>query len=203
MNPGTPLKLAGTTLTLFALLVVEYGHSRPQDDTRSTVPIPSSPAIPARTQAAPAADTQARVNGILARPLFAATRRPPSAAPIAAKGPPALPRLTAVLVSGRGKTVIFAGGPDKKPVSLGEGGRIGAYVVQSIDTGQATLLGPEGVRVLRPIYDGAALGAATSAAAAAPPPTLDPLRQAALSLGIPGLAQQPANPVLGMQDALK
>ena len=188
---------------LLAVLVVEYQHSRPQDDTLSAVSIPSSPAIPARTQAVPAADTQARVNGILARPLFAATRRPPPAASIAAKGPAALPRLTAVLVSRRGKTVIFAGGPDIKPISLGEGGRIGTYVVQSIGAGQATLLGPDGVRILRPMYDGAALGAAARVPATGPPSTLDPLRQSALSLGIPGFAQQPANPALGMQDALK
>ncbi len=177
MNPVSLLTLAGMAVVLVASLIGEYAASRPENDTLSLVSTRSSPTIPARAQLPPSADTQVQVNDILARPLFAATRRPPPVASITSSGPAALPRLSAVLVSGHGRTVIFAGGPSGKPVSLVEGGRIGAYVVQSIGVGQATLAGPDGVRVLRPTFEGAAAGTAAVGPVIVPPSTLNRLRQ--------------------------
>ncbi len=191
MNPAGLLALAGMAVVLVASLIVEYQASRPEDATLPLASTRSPPAIPARAPPLPGADIQARVDDILARPLFAPTRRPPPGAAVAARGPAALPRLTAVLVSGRGKTVIFAGGADGKPVTLGEGGHIGPYVVQSIGVGEATVAGPDGAHVLRPMFTGTP-GAISSAPVAAAPSILDLLRQSTPSVGV--LAPPPAAP---------
>src|SRR5919202_1181988 len=66
----------------------------------------------------------------LARPLFSPKRRPGSiAANDTAKD---LTRLTGVLVSPAGKNAIFAGSAGGKPIVIGEGERIGGYVISSI-----------------------------------------------------------------------
>jgi hypothetical protein len=88
---------------------------------------------------------------ILTRPLFGPSRRPDAvAANDAAAG---LGRLTGVMVSPTGKSAIFAGPVGGKSVVVVEGARIGEYVVGSIDVGAVTIMGPEGQRVLHPVFD--------------------------------------------------
>lgn len=115
-------------------------------------PTPAQPAPALRTDAARPADQAATwAQTALARPLFSPTRRPAAAA---APGAPAgLPRVTAILVSPSGKSVIFAAGDGGKPVVAGEGSRVGAYQVQSIEVGRVTVLGPGGPQVLGPSFD--------------------------------------------------
>lgn len=111
---------------------------------------------------------QAMVDGALARPLFAATRRPAATALIAAPAaaaPANLPRLAGVLVNGGSRRAIFAGAGGGKPIVAQEGSQVGAYTVQAIEAGQVTLIGPGGVQVVRPSFDTRAPGQA-----AAPPP---------------------------------
>lgn len=111
---------------------------------------------------------QAVVDGVLARPLFAATRRPAATAPTvapAAAAPANLPRLAGVLVNGGSRRAIFAEPGGGKPIVLQEGSQVGAYTVQAIEAGQVTLMGPAGVQVVRPSFDTRAPGQA-----AAPPP---------------------------------
>ncbi len=187
MNRAALLACTGVAAVLVATLIVEYQATRPEDDNLPLVPNRSTSAIPARINAISGTDMHEEVDTILARPVFAASRRPPPRGSASVSGPTALPRLTAVLVSGRGKTVIFAGGPNGKPVSLGEGGSIGAYVVQSIGVGQATIAGPDGVHVLRPMFDGTAAGATPNSPVAARPSILDLLRQSTPALGGLGL----------------
>ena len=167
--------IAGLLTVLVGVLLIDYQATPPEDH-----PLPPTAPIPATTgtaRAAAAADTeiQAQVDRILARPLFNASRRPAATVAAAVNGPAALPRLSAIVVSSRGRSVIFAGSAGGKAVTVAEGGRIGAYVVQSIGAGQATVTGPDGAHVLRPLFD----GAATRDAAAAPvqPSILDLLRQ--------------------------
>lgn len=143
-------------------------------------PPPAAAASPDRP--APAPDrTQAWVATILARPLFSPTRRPPpAAAAAAAPGIAELPRLTAVLVTPSGKSVIFAAANGGKPIVAAEGSRIGPYVVQRIEAGRITMLGPEGSRVLQPTFDkDAPRPPVPGSAAGAPPPGAFP--------GLPGL----------------
>ncbi len=191
MNRAALLACAGLAGVLVASLIVEYQASRPEDDNLPIVLNRSAPATPARAQATSGTDTRQEVDAILARPVFAASRRPPPRSSGSVAGPTALPRLTAVLVSGRGKTVIFSGGPNGKPVSLGEGGSIGAYVVQAIGVGQATIAGPDGVHVLRPMFDGTTASATAASPVAARPSILDLLRQSTPSLGTLGLPPPP------------
>jgi len=104
---------------------------------------------------------------ILARPLFSRDRRP-LAAPgqsiaVAATG---VPRLTGILISPLGKTAIFAAVDGGKPIVVSEGSHLGRFVVQSIDVGQVTIIGPEGQDMLRPSFDNAT--APTPPAAPAP-----------------------------------
>jgi hypothetical protein len=93
------------------------------------------------------------VTAILARPLFSATRRPDETAANKAAKATDLGRLTGVLVSPAGKSAIFVGPTGGKPIVVGEGGRIGEYVVRSIEAGEVTITGSEGQRVLHPAFD--------------------------------------------------
>ena len=93
------------------------------------------------------------VTAILARPLFSPTRRPDETAANEAAKATDLGRLTGVLVSPAGKSAIFVGPTGGKPIVVGEGGRIGEYVVRSIEAGAVTITGSEGQRVLHPAFD--------------------------------------------------
>jgi hypothetical protein len=89
---------------------------------------------------------------ILARPLFAPSRRPP--APAAATDPAAIaepPRLTGVIVAPSTRRAIFAATKGRATV-VSEGGSIGGYLVKSIDPSGAVLSGPMGEHVLRTTY---------------------------------------------------
>jgi hypothetical protein len=57
------------------------------------------------------------------------------------------------MASGLTKRLIFAPGPDGKPVVVTVGGHIGAYVVQSIGVGEAVVTGPEGSKTLHPAFN--------------------------------------------------
>ena len=95
-----------------------------------------------------------------------------------------LARLTGVLVSRSEKRAIFAseGG---KPIVAEEGTRIGAYVMQTIEPGQVTVIGPEGQRTLQPAYDPKARQAGQPAGPARAGPSRPVLR----NLGQPRVAQ--------------
>ncbi len=142
-----------------------------------TPPTPTQPAPALRPDAArPAAQAAAWAQTALARPLFSPTRRPAPAPAAAAPGAPAgLPRVTAILVSPGGKSVIFAAGDGGKPVVAGEGSRVGAYQVQSIEVGRVTVLGPGGPQVLGPSFD------------ESPPPKPSGAPDLSSLLGLPGL----------------
>ena len=88
----------------------------------------------------------------LARPLFSGTRRPPAETASSVTPNSELPRLSRILISSSGKSVIFAP-PDGKPVVAREGSSIGAYVVRSIQAEQVTVEGSQGTRVLAPSLD--------------------------------------------------
>jgi hypothetical protein len=90
---------------------------------------------------------------ITARPLFSPARRaldtPAGAVADTSRG--GLPRLTGVIVGPGGGRAIFAGA-DGRPRTAAEGDTIGVFKVRKIDPGVVILSGPEGERVLRPVY---------------------------------------------------
>ncbi|HYZ64855.1 MAG TPA: hypothetical protein VE650_20580 [Acetobacteraceae bacterium] len=120
----------------------------------------------------------ALVEAILARPLFTPGRRvkedaPAAVVPVA----DALPRMTAILIDGATRRAIFAGGEGGRPIVVLEGGRIGPFTIQSIDTLQVTVLGPDGKRAVRTSFDphppppvSAALSAGLAPPQGGPPP---------------------------------
>jgi hypothetical protein len=209
MSERTLLALCGLAAALVAVLALEYHGARSEDATLPSASrrpagirsgAPAGPPDPGPPDPGPPDTPQARVDAILARPLFQPNRRPPASVPGAgASGPAALPRLSGVMISRAGRSVIFAAGADGKPVVLAEGGRIGAYVVQSISAGEAVVLGPEGKRTLRPSF-GPSIGGATppDAPGGAPvsvagrPSILDLLRSGAPGMGgVSGLGGVP------------
>ncbi len=124
-------------------------------DMVASMPRPSS--TPPNQAAAPVQgeSRQALADGLLARPLFAAIRRPPitPAAPPAPRSPNP-PRLAGILVNGgRGRSAIFAAVGDGRSVVVQEGTEVGGYTVQLIEARQVTLSGPGGQRMLRPTFD--------------------------------------------------
>lgn len=157
-------------------------------------PIPAAglPSVPAGRLAPPDSSQVARwAATILARPLFNPGRRPPTAAQAAAPGTvtPGLPRVAGIVVTPAGRRAIFAE-RGAKPLVLGEGGQVAGFTVQSIQAGQVTVRGPEGVRVLSPTFDPAAPAQAAPPATASPPPGLS-------IPGLPGFQLPPRPPGVG------
>ncbi len=98
-------------------------------------------------------DRSMLVDGVLARPLFAATRRPIAALAASAPLPASLPRLAGILVNGHSRSAIFAVAGEGRPLVVQEGAQVGGHTVQSIKAGQVTLSGSGAPQVLRPTFD--------------------------------------------------
>ncbi len=149
-----PVLLVLAAAALGGIIALELGQRLPDGDIMvpATASLPVS-AAPASTPAGETDDAGRRIAEVLARPLFSPGRRP--AAQAAARPAPAaapLPRMTGVIVTPAGRRAIFVNGAGKAVVVM-EGGRIGAYDVQSIEAGRVTLAGPDGQRVVAPAFD--------------------------------------------------
>lgn len=120
-----------------------------------------APLVLARTvstaQPAPAAASAASVDqwvGVtLARPLFAADRRPVPGSTASASG---LPRLSGVIVAPDNSTAIFEAEGAAKPVTAHGGDRVGAWVVATITANLVTLQKGSSSMALRPAFGGTA-----------------------------------------------
>jgi hypothetical protein len=146
-----PALLVLAAAALGGIIVLELGWRLPDGDPMvpATASLPA-PAAPASTPAAD--DAGRRVAEVLARPLFSPGRRPAAEAAGPAAAAAALPRMTGVIVTPAGRRAIFVNGAGK-PTVVTEGGRIGAYAVQSIEAGRVTLAGPDGQRVVATAFD--------------------------------------------------
>lgn len=187
-----PMLLVLAAAALGGTIALELGWRLPDSDLMvpATAPLPA-PAAPASTPAADADGAGRRVAEVLARPLFTPGRRPAAqaaAAPPAAVAP--LPRMTGVIVTPAGRRAIFANGAGKAVVVM-EGGRIGAYAVQSIEAGRVTLAGPDGQRVVAPTFD-----PKPAARTAGPAPGLPGLPGLQGLAGLPGLDSPPPVPAV-------
>jgi len=190
----SPALLILAAAALGGTVALELGRRLPDSDLMvpATAPLPA-PAAPASAPAAEADDAGRRVAEVLARPLFSPGRRPAAQAakPAAATAP--LPRMTGVIVTPAGRRAIFANGAGKAVVVM-EGGRIGAYDVQSIEAGRVTLAGPDGKRVVSTAFDPKPAARAAGPAPGLPglpgPPGLQGLA------GLPGLDGPPPVPAV-------
>jgi hypothetical protein len=82
---------------------------------------------------------------ILARPLFAPSRRSAAAAPAVAAAPP---RLTGVIIAPDARLALFAS-TEGKVTAVASGHSIAGYVVRSISLNKVVVSGPTGERELR------------------------------------------------------
>ena len=129
------------------------------------VPVGSSdPASGAAATAGPAsgsagivsADRAGSTDTLLSRPLFSQTRHPGAeAGPVAADAAPStpLPRMTGIMIDGTHRSAMFAGPAGGKSITVAEGGRVGAFTVESIGPQQVVVLGPEGQRIVHTSFD--------------------------------------------------
>jgi hypothetical protein len=99
-------------------------------------------------------DVDARMNEILARPMFSPERKPIGSA---AKNVAGLTRLTGTVVTNSAKIAIFAASSDRHPFIAKEGTHINAYEVKNISGSGVTVVGPAGVLVITPHFDVAQL----------------------------------------------
>jgi hypothetical protein len=154
LPPGL-LILGAMAATLAGIIGLELREAALYEVPTPIAPIRQQPEqLQASAPSSMSSDQPARyVTAILARPLFSPTRRPDETAANKAAEATDLGRLTGVLVSPAGKSAIFVGPTGGKPIIVGEGGRIGEYVVRSIDAGAVMVIGPAGERVLHPAFD--------------------------------------------------
>lgn len=169
----TASMLALLAMLGLALASELIGWAEPDAPVQVMPPRPSPPGA----AAAPSADPARRgqwVATMLARPLFAANRRPraPLASESAPPPPPALPRVAGTMITAEGKRVIFAGVGEGRPTVVGEGGELNGFRVQSIEPGRVTVIGPGGSRTLLTSFD------PNRPALSAPPPGLSGLTPA-------------------------
>jgi hypothetical protein len=158
-----PLLLVAAALA--GVLALEYavGAPEPAEAPAMTRPANLPAAAPAPADADQALLTEA-VGTVLARPLFAPSRRPAATPGAQSSGAThiELPRLAGVIVTPNGRRAIFAPATGQA-IAAAEGAAIGDWVVKSISAHEVTLSGSEGERVLRPSF------AAANGAPAAPP----------------------------------
>ena len=151
---------------LAALLAGEAIAPLPQP-----APLPPPHAAAARPAAiAPASSADAQAV-ILARPLFRPDRRPPQAAPAVLDE--TVPRLSAIVITGAGRSAIFIA-DDGSAAVLRLGGHIGAYQLQTIAPDSVSLVGPNGAISVHPSFTAAAPAPSPNPPAAPqpmPPPT--------------------------------
>lgn len=146
-----PVLLAVIAAALGAAIWLELrGHVR-DSASMAALPAPALPVLPGRLVPGQRPDQAARWAAIiLARPLFDPGRRPPHGAAASPDAAPSLPRVAGLVVTPAGRSVIFASTP--KPLVVQEGGHVGAFTVQSIESGHVTIHGPSGVQVLSPAF---------------------------------------------------
>ena len=138
------------TIVILALsIIIEWHALRGQFDTRA--PLESRSLIaefgnPITSKV----DIQAEVKLVLARPLFSENRRAP---PPNSRTFSILPRLTGVLITQEIRIALFDGGSAGKCVSLGQGDRLGDFIISLVTPGEVVVTGPDGTRVLHPTFD--------------------------------------------------
>lgn len=114
------------------------------------------PSVPVMALDEPAPDTGDLTQGWMAtafaRPLFRESRRPASAASVAALKAADPVRLTGVMTGPFGNRAIFMAAENAKAIVVGEGAHIGDGVIRSIEPGQVVVESMDRVQTLRPAF---------------------------------------------------
>lgn len=139
---------------------IAWEAAAPTVDEQAVVAIPSfqqtAPSkIPVRKRGD---DSSQWADAAVARPLFSQSRRPLADNTVAAVSVPySLPRLTGVVVGPTGGVAIFASADSGKPTIVRAGDRLGPAFVETIANGQVSLRGPDGLVVVRPVFQDVAM----------------------------------------------
>jgi len=158
MRRTPQLAAYGTALLLAAAVAAELLGTGPAmlRAPGAALPLPSPTQPVAADETRADAQVQSWVAVILARPLFSRDRRPADAPAAPNATPENLPRLTGVAVSPAGRHAIFAATAGGKPLVASLGDHVAGYTVQAIEPGVVTILGPNGPRLLQPLFAGPA-----------------------------------------------
>jgi hypothetical protein len=113
----------------------------------SPLPEPARHVVEEKLRPTTADDPRARLQTVLARPLFNPNRRPSEA------GARGLPRLTGIVVTERERLALFASTPPAHPLVAKVGTRVGPYEVKEITDTGVRVLGPDGTATLHPAFD--------------------------------------------------
>ncbi len=172
-------------VALGATLAWEFRHGAAPGAGAPSIAGRRAPASPATLATTDPGRREQWVKTILARPLFAQTRRPQAEARVAqaAAPTPTLPRLAGTVVAGNSKRVIFAGAGEGRPTVVAEGGTVNGFRIELIEPGRVIVVGPGGPRTLLTSFDP---NRPVPASPAAPPPSFP---------GLPSILP-PANPVI-------
>lgn len=153
MTPGT---VAGFALVLFGLTATIGWELVAQGSQTSGSPARPGPVVNHASRNSVtylAGEVDQRLKEILARPVLSRDRRPTGSATHSVAG---LARLSGIVFSGTHKIAIFAASSGGPPVIVEEGARLNAYQVTAITKTDVTVVGPNGIAVLRPAFDSAA-----------------------------------------------
>ncbi len=133
--------LGSVVMTGVGLLICQAAQPGP---TAPASPVSNTETAPISTPATELAAT------IAARPLFDPSRRGSGGSGVtAAVGLIGLPHLSGTMITPTERRAFFVGDNQAGSLSQTEGGMVGTWRIESIVTGQVTLAGPEGRRVLR------------------------------------------------------
>jgi general secretion pathway protein N len=154
----------GLAAGLALILALEW---RPTGPGPAPQPLPVLPADAPMTASADAAKQWA--DTALARPLFAASRRPDGSAAAPDSG---LGRLSAIIIAEGSRSAIFAV-QGQKPHIVAEGGEIGGYRLRRIGPDAVDLTGPSGPLTLHPQFPTPAPAPTVQPLPAAPPSAAD------------------------------
>jgi hypothetical protein len=140
------------TAALSVGLALEVEHALTWQPPATDAAAKPQPPLSFKHGDAPAIEPAESIQTILARPIFAPSRRPPAVVVAQAIAPPAvakLPRLTGVVTSPSDRRALFAAA-EGEVMEVAEGSSIGDYVVRSISPNEVVLAGPGGERELHP-----------------------------------------------------
>jgi hypothetical protein len=148
---GLPIGLAVTSAVLCAVVAFEIsGWQQDAPAYPASAPIMTAGADRRSDGVETPNQHEAFLNEILSRPLFSPSRRPAEAIAGVSHG---LPRLTGIVVAGTQRVAIFAGTSNDHPIVAQAGTHIGGYEVQTVADAGVTVAGPEGIMLIKPIFD--------------------------------------------------
>jgi general secretion pathway protein N len=145
------LLLVAGSLLFGAIIFVEL---EPSGAETAAVEVAARRALTPTTHRAQNAKADELLAGILARPLFSSTRRPPQSASTGSASDSDLAdtRLTGIITEPGRRIAIFAVNGDK-PLRVAEGEAVSGWRIESITPREVSLSGPGGTKTLQPKMD--------------------------------------------------